>query len=247
MSGAHSAGLGVGSMLSITRWESRRSGRIGLLVWVKKTLDENTGHVADFRAVRGRLGFTAGPLDFLQPFLSFLYKVTLPWAAAFLLRYIASKLSMDRRCTSPQGPLFRGEGCGQARWFAMALDRENAPWAFSRGEPHRTIASIELHLTGLTDHAGHTSALSRPLSSTCPLVIVTEMSAQLQAMDEEYVVWIARNQNEQLSTPRRHDLSRGRSLRVSEKERGGTQDEREGIRRVEALGNRPLRERDPWS
>ena len=32
----------------------------------------------------------------------------------------------------------------RARWFAVTLDGANAPWAFSRGEPSRTIAAIEL-------------------------------------------------------------------------------------------------------
>merc|ERR1739841_443994 len=31
-----------------------------------------------------------------------------------------------------------------APWFAVKLTRANAPWAFARGEPFRTIASLEL-------------------------------------------------------------------------------------------------------
>ena len=32
----------------------------------------------------------------------------------------------------------------EAAWFAVKLDSRNAPWAFSPGEPFRTIASLEL-------------------------------------------------------------------------------------------------------
>ena len=32
----------------------------------------------------------------------------------------------------------------KAKWFAVKLNRRNAPWAFARGEAFRTIASLEL-------------------------------------------------------------------------------------------------------
>ena len=32
----------------------------------------------------------------------------------------------------------------EASWFAVKLNRRNAPWAFTRGEAFRTIASLEL-------------------------------------------------------------------------------------------------------
>ena len=78
-----------------------------------------------------------------------------------------------------------------ARWFSVSLDRSNAPWAFSRGEPFRTISAIELfaslislmvfsdgwvgkqkgviHLTGMTDNSGNTSVLTKLMSSKNPL------------------------------------------------------------------------------
>ena len=38
-----------------------------------------------------------------------------------------------------------GDGrTGEAQWFAVKLNRRNAPWAFARGEAFRTIASLEL-------------------------------------------------------------------------------------------------------
>ena len=114
-----------------------------------------------------------------------------------------------------------GTTAAKARWFATTLDRANAPWAFSRGEPFRSIAAIELFaslvslmvftknekggergvllLTDLTDNSGNTSALSRLMSSKFPLVVImTEMAAQLQAKEAELDLhWIPRNQNEE--------------------------------------------------
>ena len=169
-------------------------------------------------------------------------KVSLPWSLAFLLWYIASELNTERRCMDvrprqpSQGPWFRavakaegqsvaiggwecrgGTTATKARRFATTLDRGNAPWAFSRGEPFRSIAAIELfaslvslmvftknekggergvlHLTDLTDNSGNTSALSRIMSSKFPLVVImTEMAAQPQAKEAELDLhWIPRN------------------------------------------------------
>ena len=90
----------------------------------------------------------------------------------------------------------------RARWFSVVLDRKNAPWAFARGEPFRTIASLELFATllcvklfcgswpegargalrlqGLTDNLGNTFALTRLMSSKFPLIVIMgELAAQL--------------------------------------------------------------------
>ena len=37
-----------------------------------------------------------------------------------------------------------GRGSRQSRWYSVRLNRKNAPWPFCRGEPSRTIASLEL-------------------------------------------------------------------------------------------------------
>ena len=37
-----------------------------------------------------------------------------------------------------------GRPARQAPWFSLVLTRVTAPWAFHRGEPFRTIASLEL-------------------------------------------------------------------------------------------------------
>ena len=39
----------------------------------------------------------------------------------------------------------KGSGsASDASWFAVKFNRRNAPWAFTRGEAFRTIASLEL-------------------------------------------------------------------------------------------------------
>ena len=114
-------------------------------------------------------------------------------------------------------------GCppSRARWFRVALSRDNAPWAFCRGEPFRTIASIELFaslvslivfsdkwrsqtkgkilLSGQTDNLGNTSVLSKLMSSKFPLVVfMTELASRLRSMDLDLSLdWIPRNQNEE--------------------------------------------------
>ena len=37
-----------------------------------------------------------------------------------------------------------GRRPADARWFSVQLTRKTAPWAFSKGEPFRTIAALEL-------------------------------------------------------------------------------------------------------
>ena len=173
-------------------------------------------------------------------------KMTLPWSVSFILKYISEELRTGGRCMRIRprlpslGPVFRADAkaAGQtvviggwecrggtpparARWFAVSLDRGNAPWAFSRGEPFRSIAAIELYaslisfmlfagdekggekgilnLSGLTDNSGNTSALTRLMSPKFPLIVImTELAAQLQAKRAELdLLWIPRNQNEE--------------------------------------------------
>ena len=186
------------------------------------------------------------PLYAWQCSVDHLGKMTLPWSVSFILKYISEELRTGRRCMRIRprlpslGPVFRADAkaAGQtvaiggwecrggippakARWFAVSLDRGNAPWAFSRGEPFRTIAAIELfaslisfmlfagsekggekgilNLSGLTDNSGNTSALTKLMSPKFPLIVImTELAAQLQAKEAELdLLWIPRNQNEE--------------------------------------------------
>ena len=81
-----------------------------------------------------------------------------------------------------------------AKWFILKLTRQTAPWAFAKGEPFRTIASLELLGTlmgllllldkeedpdcrssarmsvgGLTDNSGNRFAVARLLTTKWPL------------------------------------------------------------------------------
>jgi hypothetical protein len=99
----------------------------------------------------------------------------------------------------------------EAKWFFLSLTRASAPWAFSKGEPFRTIASLELlgsllgimllvdgkdkgshyykgslsvGVGGLTDNSGNRYAVARMLSTKWPLVaFMAELSAQLEARE----------------------------------------------------------------
>ena len=106
------------------------------------------------------------------------------------------------------------------RWFSMELDRKSAPWAFVKGEPFRSIASLELTavlvavklfcseknwrgaravltLTAYTDNVSNTYVLKKYMSSKFPLsVILLELAAQLKSAGLELDLgWVPRDQN----------------------------------------------------
>ena len=88
----------------------------------------------------------------------------------------------------------------EASWFAVKLNRRNAPWAFTRGEAFRTIASLELlgvlvsvmvlmpaeefqmeslgsvSMTCGTDNQGNSHLVSRCLTTRWPLSAILECS-----------------------------------------------------------------------
>ena len=92
-----------------------------------------------------------------------------------------------------------------ARWFSVQLTRKSAPWAFARGEPFRTIASLEVlgSLVGMmvlappaaakretsgvmtlscgTDNQGNTHLLDRMLTTKYPLgAVLMELAHQMR-------------------------------------------------------------------
>jgi hypothetical protein len=110
----------------------------------------------------------------------------------------------------------------EAKWFLLELTRSSAPWAFAKGEPFRTIASLELlgsllgimllldpgdgqegmHLGrlsvgALTDNSGNRFAVARMLTTKWPLVaFLAELSAQLEKKDLLFEMsWVPREQN----------------------------------------------------
>jgi hypothetical protein len=109
-----------------------------------------------------------------------------------------------------------------ARWFKLHLNRENAGWACAKGEPFKTIASLELLGTllgiilllegdedqemrsgcsvsvgGITDNRGNRFAVAKLLTTKWPLAaFVAETAVQLEArgilLD---VTWVPRELN----------------------------------------------------
>ena len=109
-----------------------------------------------------------------------------------------------------------------AKWFYVHLTRKNAPWAFCKGEPFRTIASLELlgsllgimllldgdedpelrctariSVGGITDNAGNRFAVARLLTTNCPLAaFVSELAVQLEQRGILFeMTWVPREQN----------------------------------------------------
>ena len=170
----------------------------------------------------------------------------IPWSVRFLFSFIAGQFDEEFRTTvvKPRGVdlgvafsadakaegqlvVLGGWECiggtrpDQARWFAVELTRANAPWAFSRGEPFRCIAALELfasllcvvvfgkawpasargslQLGGVTDNLGNSFALTRMMTSKFPsVVILTEFALQLRRMSAELnLSWVPRDQNEE--------------------------------------------------
>ena len=173
-------------------------------------------------------------------------RMRLPWSIAFLFKVIYDSLGGAGRYIEIEdqvqdlGEAFRsdakaegdvvvvggweclgGRRPGEARWYSEKLDRKSAPWAFSKGEPFRTIAALELYGTLLsimafsgewprsasgritvsasTDNSGNAQVLSRLMSSKFPLVVVlAELSAQIKAKGLRLNLgWVPREENEE--------------------------------------------------
>ena len=101
------------------------------------------------------------------------------------------------------------------------LDRKTAPWAFSKGEPFKVVAALELYatllcvmafgdawskaasgritITGATDNRGNSQVLGRLMSSKFPLVVVlAELAAQLKKRCLRLdLQWVPRDENEE--------------------------------------------------
>ena len=171
--------------------------------------------------------------------------VRLPWSLLFVFAFLLEVFAETRRAVVVRpavrsiGLAFRADAKAEgqtvcvggweclgdtpphrARWFSLRLTRTSAPWAFSRGEPFRVIAALELFatllcivvfggswegsrggvgLSGVTDNLGNTFALAKMMTSKFPLlVILTELAAQLRSRDFELdLQWSPRDQNEE--------------------------------------------------
>ena len=101
--------------------------------------------------------------------------------------------------------VYGGISTDKARWFSIKLDRKNAPWAYVKGEPFRSIATLELcavlvavilfgeglveldrknvlTLSASTDNLGNTYVLKHFMSCKYPLsIVVMELAASSKA------------------------------------------------------------------
>jgi hypothetical protein len=173
----------------------------------------------------------------------------LPPMLLILMGFLASQLESShmtgcREDAKDKGELFRldakaegqevaiggwlcAEGCStkDAPWFAVKLTRQNAAWAFARGEPFRTIASLELlgalvgvmvllpdrlfdrglESTGLvtfgcaTDNQGNSFLVDRLMTTKYPLgIILVELCHQLAIRRAALRArWVPRLENEE--------------------------------------------------
>ena len=183
---------------------------------------------------------SAGP-RYAKPFL--------PVMLRLLMGFIAEEVGRSRmsRCADrahDMGEVFRldakaegeevaiggwrsegGRSTREAKWFAVKLNRRNAPWAFARGETFRVIASLELlgmlvgtmvllpveefrdrgPTVGLitigcgTDNRGNAFLLDRLLTTAYPLgILLCELAAQLRSRGAIMrAEWVPRLQNEE--------------------------------------------------
>ena len=121
----------------------------------------------------------------------------------------------------------------KAKWFLIKLTRSNAPWAFCKGEPFRTIAALEmlgsllgimlllgekgdehyccggsLSVGGFTDNSGNRFILARLLTTKWPLLaFLSEMAAQLEEKKILFEMsWVPREQNTEADAITNEDI-----------------------------------------
>ena len=118
----------------------------------------------------------------------------------------------------------KGDGnTREAEWFSLTLTRATAPWAYARGDPFRTIASLELlgtlvslvllvpveerrgdasaliSMTCSTDNQGNSFLLDRLLTTRYPLgVVLMELAHQMKRRRMLLRArWLPRDQNQE--------------------------------------------------
>ena len=171
----------------------------------------------------------------------------LPVMIVLIMRYLAEELKGCRMmpCEAPAhflGETFRldakaegekiviggwkvtkSENTKDAEWFSITLTRATAPWAYARGDPFRTIASLELlgslvslvllvpvedrrcdtsaliTMTCSTDNQGNSFLLDRLLTTRYPLgVILMELAHQMKLRRMLLRArWVPRLQNQE--------------------------------------------------
>eukprot|EP00438_Fugacium_kawagutii_P025749 Skav221045 [mRNA] locus=scaffold1448:254439:257677:+ [translate_table: standard] len=138
---------------------------------------------------------------------------------------------------------YGGKPTHEARWFSIRLSRRVIPWAYAKGEPFRSIASLELlavmvavmlfskeaawkdgrrmiALPAYTDNLANMHVMRKFGSSRFPLSIVAmELACQLdRAQVELDLTWIPRGQNQEaddLTNEKFDDFDSGKRIVVS--------------------------------
>ncbi len=120
----------------------------------------------------------------------------------------------------------------RSNWFSVSLTRESAPWAYSRGEPFRTIAALEalgvllalmaftgdvvdnqdvaLLIPGVTDNRGNAYVLDRLMTTRFPLcAVVMELAAQMERKNVRVGLdWCPRELNSEADALANGDFTR---------------------------------------
>ena len=224
--------------------------------WCREMASSRTVAPREFREGLGRLGFAAGMLRFVRPFLGPLYtwtsvvegektatvppmvKLVLEWLAEQFegrervpygvpITHTGERYRADAKAEGDKVVLggweVRGSGGhpGQARWYSLRLTRADIPWAYTRGDPFRSIAALELlatlvcvlvfepreptlaggliSLTAAGDNQSNGFTLDRLASTKYPLYLVLmEVSEQLRSRNLLLsVAWRPRDENEE--------------------------------------------------
>ncbi len=120
---------------------------------------------------------------------------------------------------------------GSSKWFSETLNKETAPWAYHRGLPFKTTASLEalaslmgvvafgpdggdyehmvMVVPGFSDNQGNQFALSRLQSSKYPLcVLLMELACRLEKRNQRLQLsWVPRDFNEEADRLSRGDFT----------------------------------------
>ncbi|CAE8725125.1 unnamed protein product [Polarella glacialis] len=234
-------GVNVKKVEWVQKWVEERLRDGGVLGRIMKS---GVGRLCFLVGVLEHVKPFLGPLFAWNAKLAVGSFVALPPAVRLLLTWIVRKVTNlhMRPCKSlpsvwgeafrldakAQGDLvciggwesFGGISCDKARWFSVRLSKKQIPWAFAKGEPFKTVASLELlgvlisilvfikdapwrngvaqvAFTAFTDNQGNGYLLNKLMTSKYPLnVILIEVAEQLEAANAFMnLEWVPREQN----------------------------------------------------
>jgi hypothetical protein len=182
-------------------------------------------------------------------------EVRVPWAICFILTYLADRFEKGDRMMPPPplraelGLLFKTDARADengawvggwephpsgdlkhARWFALEVTRDWAPWAFTKNNPQRMIASLELLGTllgvmffssswtkgskgcmvgqAITDNLGNSFVVAKQMTTKYPVtLLLMELTEWLKDLDMVLdLKWVPRDQNSEADSLSNMDL-----------------------------------------